>query len=79
MNTYNKIMLYFWLVSAILIFAIVTVMGIKDGFNLWGYYYFLGAIAAMAYLSRRWMMKRFERNHDEFYQRREQEENNEEK
>jgi len=40
-------------------------------------YYFLGAIAASAYLSRRWMMKRFERNHDEFYQRRVPEEDNE--
>lgn len=64
-------MLYFWLAAAILIFGIVTVMGIKDGFDVWGYYYFLGAIAAAAYLSRRWMMKRFERNHEEFYQPRE--------
>lgn len=66
-------MLYFWLVAAILIFGIVTVMGIKDGFDVWGYYYFLGAIAASAFLSRRWMMKRFERNHEEFYQPRERE------
>ena len=78
MNTYNKIMLYFWLVAAILIFGVVTVMGIKDGFDVWGYYYFLGAIATAAYLSRRWMMKRFERNHEEFYQRREPEQKEEE-
>lgn len=60
-------MLYFWLAAAILIFVIVTVMGIKDGFHLWGYYYILGGIATLAYLSRRWMMKRLERNHEEFY------------
>ena len=77
MNAYNKIMLYFWLVAAILIFGVVTVMGIKDGFDVWGYYYVLVAIAATAYLSRRWMMKRFERNHEEFYQRREPEQQEE--
>lgn len=42
-------------------------MGFKDGFEVWSYYYVLGGIAVMAYLSRRWMMKRFERNHEEFY------------
>ncbi|XOV66961.1 MAG: hypothetical protein ACFHU9_15140 [Fluviicola sp.] len=67
MNTYNKIMLYFWLVAAILIFVVVTVMGFKDGFDLWAYYYVLGGIAVLAFLSRRWMMKRMERNHEEFY------------
>ncbi len=72
MNTYNKIMLYFWLVAAILIFIVVTIMGIRDGFELWAYYYILGGIATMAFLSRRWMMKRFERNHDEFYKRNDQ-------
>lgn len=60
-------MLYFWLVAAILIFVVVTVMGIKDGFDLWAYYYVLGGIAVLAFLSRRWMMKRMERNHEEFY------------
>jgi hypothetical protein len=68
MNTYNKIMLYFWLVAAVLIFGVVTVMGIKDGFDVWAYYYVFAGLAAMAYLSRRWMMKRFERNHKEFYE-----------
>lgn len=65
-------MLYFWLAAAILIFVIVTVMGIKDGFELWAFYYILAGVAAMAYLSRRYMMKRFERNHEEFYTRNEQ-------
>lgn len=73
MNTYNKIMLYFWLAAAILLFILVTVMGIIDGFDVWAYYYFMVVIAMAAYLSRRWMMKRFERNHKEFYQPREPE------
>jgi len=51
-------MLYFWLVAAIAIIVIVTVMGFKDSFEVWGYYYVLAAIAIMAFLSRRWMMKR---------------------
>ncbi|MCR9174058.1 MAG: hypothetical protein NXI10_16265 [bacterium] len=75
MNTYNKIMLYFWLTAAILIFVIVTIMGIKDGFDVWAFYYILGGIASMAYLSRRWMMKRMERNHEEFYGKNEEAEN----
>lgn len=60
-------MLYFWLVAAILIIGVVTFMGFKDSFEVWGYYYILAAIALMAFLSRRWMMKRLERNHEEFY------------
>jgi hypothetical protein len=60
-------MLYFWLVAAIAIIVIVTVMGFKDSFEVWGYYYVLAAIAIMAFLSRRWMMKRLEKNHQEFY------------
>lgn len=71
-------MLYFWLAAAILIFLVVTVMGFKDGFEVWAYYYGLAAIATMAYLSRRWMMKRFERNHEEFYKRNEAVEENSE-
>lgn len=67
MNLYNKIMLYFWLVAAILIAVIVTVMGFVDGFDVWGYYYVLAGLATMAYLSRRFMMKRFEKAHQEFY------------
>jgi len=60
-------MLYFWLAAAVLIFAVVTVMGFRDGFDVWAYYYLFAGLAAAAYLSRRWMMKRFERNHKEFY------------
>ena len=67
MQLYNKIMLYFWLAVTILITGIVTFMGFKDSFEVWGYYYILAAIALMAFLSRRWMMKRLERNHEEFY------------
>jgi len=60
-------MLYFWLAAAVLITIVVTVMGFKDGFDVWAYYYTFAAVATLAYLSRRFMMKRFERNHEEFY------------
>lgn len=69
MQTYNKIMLYFWLVGAILITVLVTVMGCIDGFDVWYYYYIFSGLAFMAYLSRRWMMKRMERHHAEFFEK----------
>lgn len=68
MTLYNKIMLYFWLFAAILIFLVVTYMGFTEGFDVWAYYYVFDAIALMAFLSRRWMMKRMEKNHAEFYE-----------
>lgn len=70
-------MLYFWLAITVLILVIVTVMGFKDSFEVWGYYYVMAAISAMAFLSRRWMMKRVERNHQEFYGDRQEEEQEE--
>lgn len=75
MQTYNKIMLYFWLVVTVLVLVVVTFMGFKDGFEVWGYYYFLAFISAMAFLSRRWMMRRLERNHQEFYGDNQEQEN----
>lgn len=75
MQLYNKIMLYFWLATAILITLVVTIMGIKDGFDVWAYYYVFSGIATLAYLSRHFMMKRFARNHEEFYKNNETESN----
>lgn len=65
MQTYNKIMLYFWLFSAVLIFLTVTYLGITDGFKKWSYYYVLAVMALFAYLSRKWMLKRYAK-HQEF-------------
>ena len=62
MNTYNKVMLYFWLVVGILIFVVVTVMGFVDSFEVWAYYYLFSGLAFLMFFTRRWMMKRMERH-----------------
>jgi Na+/melibiose symporter-like transporter len=62
MGLYNKIMLYFWLVAGILIFIVVTVMGFKEGFKIWNYYYLFSGLAILMFIVRRWMMKRMEKH-----------------
>ena len=62
MKTYNKIMLYFWLILAVAIFIVVTYMGITDGFKKWRFSYVFAALALFAYLTRRWMMKRMDKH-----------------
>jgi len=55
-------MLYFWLVAGILIFIVVTVMGFKEGFKIWNYYYLFSGLAILMFIVRRWMMKRMEKH-----------------
>lgn len=64
MQLYNKIMLYFWLFAGILIFLVVTYMGLteKSGFKIWAYYYLFSALSILMFVVRRWMMKRMD-NH----------------
>ena len=62
MKLYNKIMLYFWLFAAVLIFIVVTYMAISEGFRKWAFYYVFVAIALFAFLTRKWMMKRMEKH-----------------
>jgi hypothetical protein len=62
MQAYNKIMLYFWLFAAVLIFIVVTFMGFKQGFELWAYYYMFSGLALLMFIVRRWMMKRMEKH-----------------
>lgn len=59
MNIYNTIMRFFWLSAAILIFIIVTVMGILDGFSKWVFYYLFVLTSLGMYFLKTWMMKRF--------------------
>lgn len=59
MNTYNIIMRYFWLTAAILIFIVVTVMGILDGFSKWVFYYLFVITSLGMYFLKTWMMKRY--------------------
>ena len=62
MNFYNKIMLKFWLIVAIVIPIVVTYLCITDSFKLWGSYYVFSIIALFMYFTRRWMMKRMEKH-----------------
>jgi len=59
MNTYNTIMKYFWLTAAIIIFLVVTVMGVKEGFGKWVFYYLFVISSLGMYFFKMWMMKRF--------------------
>lgn len=58
MGIYNKIMLYFWLAMFVVIAAVVTFMGFREGFERWAFYYVFAVIALLMYIVRRWMIKR---------------------
>jgi uncharacterized membrane protein YcaP (DUF421 family) len=62
MTLYNKIMLKFWLIVAIVIPIVVTYLCITDSFKMWGSYYVFSIIALFMYFTRRWMMKRMEKH-----------------
>lgn len=62
MHIYNKIMLNFWLITAILLFLVVTYMGFTEGFKKWAFYYVFALLALFAYLTRKWMMRRMEKH-----------------
>lgn len=62
MNTYNKIMIYFWLVTAIVIFVATTYMGFMYGFKIWAYYYIFAGLALLMFFARRYMVRRMERH-----------------
>lgn len=53
---------WFWLTVGILILLVVTIMGIKEGFDRWMYYYGLTFFAFGTFLLRRWMRKRMEKH-----------------
>jgi hypothetical protein len=75
MQSYNKIMLYFWLVVGILILVGVTYMSLSEenGFAKWRYYYLFSGLAFFMFIVRRWMIKRMER-HIEWMEKQEKEE-----
>jgi len=62
MNTYNKIMRYFWIFAAISLALIITFLSIKDGFNKWAFYYVFVAVSLGMYLMKTYMMKRMEKH-----------------
>ena len=58
MNKYNTFMLYLWLVVSIGSVIVITVMGIREGFERWYSYYIISLLSFFMYFVRRWMMKR---------------------
>ena len=62
MNLYNKVMLYFWLAAAIVIFVITSYMSFTEGVKKWGFYYIFVGSALLMFLVKRWMMKRMEKH-----------------
>lgn len=61
MQRYNQIMIKFWLLMAIAITAFITVKGFQDGFSNWAPYYVFAGLALLAYLLRKFMVKRMEK------------------
>ncbi|MCH2231690.1 MAG: hypothetical protein MK105_15255 [Crocinitomicaceae bacterium] len=62
MKTYNKLMLYFWLLMAAFLFIVVTYMAITEGFRKWAFYYVFAGIALLMFIVRRWMIKRMNKH-----------------
>lgn len=62
MQTYNKIMLYFWLVAAIAIFLFITYMSYTAGVKKWGYYYVFVLTSLAMFFFKKWMMNRMEKH-----------------
>jgi len=62
MNSYNKIMLYFWLALGIVGMVYTTFLCITGGFRSYSFYYIPVLIAFMMFFFKRWMMKRFEKH-----------------
>mgnify|MGYP000449769083 CR=1 FL=1 len=65
MKTYNKIMELFWLVTGVIATLFVTIMGVKEGFSNWYFYYIFGGMCLGTYLMRRTMRIRMEK-HQQF-------------
>ena len=67
MELYNKIMLKVWLVLAIAIFILTTIMCFVDDYRQWVFYYVVSLIALVMFLMKRYMIRRMEK-HNEFLQ-----------
>lgn len=72
MNTYNKIMLYFWLFAALMIFLFTTYMCYTDGWKKWVFYYVFVVTSLSMYFFKKWMMRRMEK-HVEYMNKKQQE------
>lgn len=62
MQTYNKIMLYFWLVAGVVSLLVVSYNCITIGMDKWGFYFSMPAIAFLMFFFKRMMMRRMEKH-----------------
>lgn len=62
METYNKVMQYFWLALTVVLIISITYMGIKEGFNRWAFNYIFAGLTFSVYLLRKYMMKRMKKH-----------------
>lgn len=65
MNSYVRIMQFFWLAAGISIIVGVTILGFMQGFDRWFPYYIFGLMALFLYFIRRFMLKRLRRLQEE--------------
>jgi uncharacterized membrane protein len=73
MESYNKVMQFFWLAMGVVLTVVITFLGFKEGFGKWVGYYLMAGLCFLMYFVKRWMMKRMEK-HNAWIQ--EQKENN---
>lgn len=62
METYNRIMLFFWLLLAATSSVIITYMGFSEGFNRWANMYIIPIVAILMFIIKRWMVKRMKKH-----------------
>lgn len=62
MNTYNKIMQWFWLAMTVVVLIITTINVVNIGFREWGMYYIFAGVTFGFYLIRKFMIKRMEKH-----------------
>lgn len=62
MQTYNKIMLYFWLVAGVVSLLVVSFNCITIGVDKWGFYFTMPTIAFMMFFFKRMMMRRMDKH-----------------
>ncbi|MBM3451635.1 MAG: hypothetical protein FJX84_00680 [Bacteroidetes bacterium] len=65
MKLYNRIMLYFWLITGVISLIIVIINCILVGFDKWGVYLSMPLIAFLMFFFKKWMIKRMD-NHMKF-------------
>jgi hypothetical protein len=62
MNTYNKIMLYFWAIMGTFILVFISYMSYTEGLKKWGFYYIFVFTSYGMFFFKKWMVKRMHKH-----------------